>query len=86
MIQVGFKIVLGNCLNELKNIPDNSIDLVITDPPYMLSNIGGGLFKDSGRVSMKQIDTMIDGYSNIVLDELCRVLKRINCYIFCSQK
>lgn len=86
VIQVGFKIVLGNCLNELKNVSDNSIDLVITDPPYMLSNVGGGLFKNSGRVSMKQIDTMIDGYSDIVLNELCRVLKRINCYIFCSQK
>lgn len=86
MIQVGFKIVLGNCLNELKNIPDNSIDLVITDPPYLLENVGAGLFKNPGRVSMKQIGTMVDGYSETVLDELCRVMKKINCYIFCSQK
>lgn len=28
----------GDCLNELRNLPDNSIDAVITDPPYGLSN------------------------------------------------
>ncbi len=24
----------GNCLEELKKIPDNSVDLILTDPPY----------------------------------------------------
>jgi len=28
------KIILGDCLEELEKIPDNSIDLVFTDPPY----------------------------------------------------
>lgn len=28
------QILLGDCLSLLKNIPDNSIDAVITDPPY----------------------------------------------------
>lgn len=27
-------ILLGDCLNVLKTIPDNSIDLIITSPPY----------------------------------------------------
>ena len=26
----------GDCLNLMKNIPDNSIDLIVTDPPYKL--------------------------------------------------
>ena len=26
-----------DCLEGLKEIPDNSVDLVITDPPYFLS-------------------------------------------------
>jgi DNA modification methylase len=30
-------IICGDCLELLKNIPDNSIDLIITDPPYMIS-------------------------------------------------
>jgi len=28
------KLLYGDCLNELKNIPNNSIDLVLSDPPY----------------------------------------------------
>lgn len=39
MINGGFimelnKIFLGDCLEILKQIPSNSIDAVITDPPY----------------------------------------------------
>ena len=28
----------GNCLDELKNLPDSSIDAIVTDPPYGLGN------------------------------------------------
>ena len=28
------KLILGDCLEKLKEIPDNSVDCVITDPPY----------------------------------------------------
>ena len=28
------KLILGDCLEEMKKMPDNSIDLVLTDPPY----------------------------------------------------
>ena len=28
------KLILGDCLEEMKKIPDKSIDLVLTDPPY----------------------------------------------------
>ena len=30
------KIIHGNCVNEMKNIPDNSVDLIFADPPYYL--------------------------------------------------
>jgi len=30
------KLILGDCLVEMKKIPDKSIDLVLTDPPYFL--------------------------------------------------
>ena len=30
------KIINGNCLKELKNIPDESFDLIFADPPYNL--------------------------------------------------
>jgi len=28
------KIYLGDCLDELKKIPDESVDMVMTSPPY----------------------------------------------------
>ena len=40
-------IILGDCLNELKSIDTNSVDLIIADPPY---NVG----KDYGNKSDKQ--------------------------------
>jgi site-specific DNA-methyltransferase (adenine-specific) len=28
------KLMLGDCLERMKEIPDRSIDMVLTDPPY----------------------------------------------------
>lgn len=32
----------NDCLEGLKSIPDKYIDLIITDPPYLISTLGGG--------------------------------------------
>lgn len=34
------KIIQGDCLEELKKLPDNSIDAIVTDPPYGLEFMG----------------------------------------------
>ena len=34
------KLLLGDCLNKLKDLDDNSIDSIVTDPPYGLSFMG----------------------------------------------
>jgi DNA modification methylase len=34
------QIIHGDCFDVLKNIPDSSIDLILTDPPYGLSFMG----------------------------------------------
>ena len=36
------KIYKGDCLKVLSLIPDKSIDLIITDPPYDISATNGG--------------------------------------------
>ena len=85
-------IKLGDCLELLKEIPDNSIDLIVTDPPYILETDGAGMFGKKAdnyggqRYVMKNIDFMKNGISENVLDELIRVMKKINIYIWCSQK
>ncbi len=35
-----FKILLGDCRDRLKELPDNSIDSIVTDPPYELGFMG----------------------------------------------
>jgi len=38
------KIIQGDCIEVLKNIPDNSVDLIFADPPYNLQ-LNGELFR-----------------------------------------
>jgi DNA modification methylase len=34
----GWKVFAGSCLDRLRELPDGSVDAVVTDPPYGLSN------------------------------------------------
>lgn len=34
------RVIYGDCLKVMKEIPDKSVDLVLTDPPYNAKNIG----------------------------------------------
>lgn len=38
----------GDCRELVKNIPDNSLDMIFADPPYFLSN--GGISCKNGRM------------------------------------
>jgi len=40
------KIICGDCVNELKNISVNSVDLIVTDPPFNIGKNYGNGFKD----------------------------------------
>jgi site-specific DNA-methyltransferase (adenine-specific) len=42
------KLLLGNCLEVLPQVPENSIDMIFADPPYNLSN--GGITCYAGRM------------------------------------
>jgi DNA modification methylase len=37
---VSVKILVGDCLVRLAELPDNSVDSVVCDPPYHLTNPG----------------------------------------------
>lgn len=41
-------IIEGDCIEEMKKLPSESIDLIVTDPPYMISQQG----KSIGRKSL----------------------------------
>ena len=81
-----YKLYQGDCLEVMKNIEDGSVDLVVTDPPYEIATTGAGIYKQVDKQYVKELNGMKDGFSEEVLDELCRVMKKINIYFFCSQK
>lgn len=82
------KIYLGDCLELMKEIPDKSIDLIVTDPPYLVTTTGAGIYKKSDKEYVKELEkaNITNGFSAQILDELCRVMKKINIYLFCSQE
>lgn len=83
------KIINGDCMEVLRKFPSNSIDIVVTSPPYNLKNSTGNGMKD-GRGGKWANAALIDGYENYddcmpneeyakwqhdVLLELVRVIK-----------
>lgn len=57
------KIINADCLEILRKFPDESIDLVVTSPPYNLKNSTGNGMKD-GRGGKWANAALIDGYEN----------------------
>lgn len=48
------KIIFGDCLEKLKEIPDESVNLVFADPPYNMSKKNGLGWKYSKHVTMQE--------------------------------
>jgi DNA modification methylase len=75
-----------DCLQGLRQMPDGCVDLIVTDPPYDIETKGAGLYKQDDKRYIHELEGMSSGFDDVMLDELCRVMKKINIYIFCSQK
>lgn len=80
------KLIHGDCLEEMAKIPDKSIDLIVTDPPYELSLHGGaGCFKDRKLINDKHLDFISKGFDyDQCFNEFIRICKIPNMLIFCS--
>jgi len=79
------KIYQGDCLEIMKQIKDKSIDLVLTDPPYLITG-GAGKFKASRPTYQTIIDGDISkGFNGDILKEIKRIMKVFNAYFFCSK-
>lgn len=55
------QIIVGDCLEIMKEIPDGTIDLVVTSPPYNLKNSTGNGMKD-GRGGKWKNAELVNGY------------------------
>lgn len=85
-------LMQGDCLERMKEIPDGSIDMVLTDPPYILSkSTGGGMMGKDGRTYMEDMDTdlKVGIDTNLFLSGLVRLFKGKQSFcgvFFCSNK
>lgn len=83
------KITCGDCYELIKELPDKSVDCIYTDIPYLYESGGAG----SSRIAMQvkkmkhelQDNGIWDGIDYSIFQEFVRVLKNINCFIWCSK-
>lgn len=74
------KIVCGDCLSIMRQMPSECVDLIVTSPPYNLKNSTGNGMKD-GRGGKWANAALINGYAtyddNMPYDKYCEWQK--NC-------
>ena len=64
------KLINGDCLEEMKNIPDGSVDMILTDPPY--------------GTTQNKWDSVID--LNLMWTELNRIVKDDGAVVMTAQQ
>ena len=75
-----------DCMDGLKDIPDNYVDLIVMDPPYEFKDTrGGGSFGSEKRTYHSELDPLSKGVTQEILDVLCGKMKAINIYIWCNK-
>ena len=72
---------LGDCLELMKNIPDGSVDLVLTDPPYGTMK---GAALDGWKNQTTEWDTAIDPLK--IFEQISRVLRPNGKAVLFSQE
>lgn len=81
-------LINDDCFSVLKNIPDNSIDLILTDPPYNIAKYSTGNLKFDWRADINNDLAewdLIELHPKDLVNEFKRILKPTgNIFIFCS--
>lgn len=89
------KLLHGDCLELMKEIPNNSIDMAVIDPPYKLNKTTGGIsttgFTNRWQGNLKGSDKKASIINDIEFDEwlpeVYRLLKpQSHCYIWTNDK
>lgn len=91
------QIYLGNCYELIKQIDNNSIDLIIIDPPYqidgkqksekILNKQTNKITKGIYRLNNELIENKItQGIKEEIFDEFMRIMKVPNIYIWCNKR
>ena len=80
-----YKLICGDCIEKMKQIPSESIDLIVTDPPYLIKYKTGHR-KDKNHDFCSEI--LNDDNEQLIIDyikECYRILKNNTAmYMFCN--
>lgn len=82
------KLLNGDCYELIKTIPDKSVNLIITDPPYEMTTGGmTGIFKYRNNTGHKYYDAIMEkgldkGIDLSILNEFVRIQPIIYIYIY----
>lgn len=83
-----YLLINGDCFSMLKTIPDNSIDLILTDPPYNIAKYSTGNMQFDWRSDINNDLAewdLVELCPRDLLPEFKRILKPTgNIFIFCS--
>lgn len=84
-------IQCGNCLDFMKDIPDNSVDCIVTDPPYKVSARGNA--GNSGGMLQKKINLQgrVFEHNEISISDFAPDLFRVlkdggHCYVMTNHR
>ncbi len=66
------RLVHGDCLTVLKKIPDNSVDCVVTDPPYLIDFMGKSWDRVQENHSVSPFEAWLSGF---IAGEGCFLIK-----------
>ena len=84
-INENVKLLCGDCLERMKEIPKKSVDLIVTDPPYLI-NYKTNRRKDKKHefCSVIENDNNFEMISNYI-KECYRIIKDNSAmYMFCN--
>lgn len=85
-------LMFGDCIERMKEIPESSVDMILCDPPYILSTSkGGGMMGRDGRTFMEDMETSLKTGIDInnYLNSTIRLFKSKSHFcgvFFCSNK
>jgi DNA modification methylase len=85
--KIKMTLIQGDCLKVLPTIPDESVDLVLTDPPYFVLNTVEKIRDIAKKWDLFESKEEYKKFNISYLNEFYRVLKdRSSCFVFWSER
>ena len=81
------KIYNADCLEFMRSMPDSCVDLVVTDPPYVLDSTTPGKTSigNTQKYKTAEYKKICSGFDiEAIFGELKRISKKFNLFCFCS--